>query len=215
MSDLFGRTLRKVPGTSAAPGHEYLLRAGYIRQNTGEGYTLLPLARRVQLRIEEIVREELEAVGALEVVFPLREFSDSSKDSGEARDSEEEDIRGRLSERRGMDSIPGGPEEDTVIETVKDQAISYRQLPVLLYGFQPAGVDNGSVKSGLCRVRRGKTAYGYSFDRDDDGLQSSYVNHSRAYGRILERCGLQTRRRLPRAGCPQDTALPSERGIQS
>jgi prolyl-tRNA synthetase len=207
MSDLFGRTLRKVPGTSAAPGHEYLLRAGYIRQNTGEGYTLLPLARRVQLRIEEIVREEF--------VFPLREFSDSSKDSGEARNSEEEDIRGRLSERRGMDSIPGGPEEDTVIETVKDQAISYRQLPVLLYGFQPAGVDNGSVKSGLCRVRRGKTAYGYSFDRDDDGLQSSYVNHSRAYGRILERCVLQRRRRLPRAGCPQDTALPSERGTRS
>ncbi len=188
LSTLFLRTLREDPVDAEVDSHKLLLRAGYIRRAAPGIYTWLPLGLRVLRKVEAIVREEMDAIGAQEVHFPAllpREPYETTN-----RWQEYGDNLFRLQDRKGVDLLLAPTHEEMFTLLVKDLYSSYKDLPLSLYQIQNKYRDEARPRAGLLRGREFVMKDSYSFDIDDAGLDASYMAHRGAYLRIFERLGL-------------------------
>jgi prolyl-tRNA synthetase len=188
LSTLFVRTLRDDPSDAEVKSHRLLVRAGYIRRAAPGGYTWLPLGWRVLRRVENIVREEMDAMGAQEVHFPALLPRDVYDTTG--RWTEYGDNLFRLKDRKGADYLLGPTHEEMFTLLVKDLYSSYKDLPVSLYQIQTKYRDEARPRAGLLRGREFLMKDSYSFDIDEAGLAASYQSHRDAYERIFVRLGL-------------------------
>jgi len=187
-SKLFIPTLREDPAEAEVPSHKLLLRAGYIRQLSAGIYSYLFLAQRSLLKIQRIVREEMDAIGAQEMYLPALNPAEVWQESGRW------DIMGdnmfRLKDRFQRDLCLGMTHEEVVTTIARRELRSYKQLPQIWYQIQTKFRDEPRPKSGLLRVRQFIMKDSYTFDMDQAGLDAAYEKHYRAYCRIFERCGL-------------------------
>jgi prolyl-tRNA synthetase len=186
-SQLFLPTLRDAPADAEALSHKLLVRGGFIRQLSAGLWTFLPLGWRVHRKVEQIVREEMDAIGAQEMFAPVLTPAELWITSGRYGIPE----LFKLEDRNGRDYIlPLTHEETFAFHAVEVQ--SYRQLPQSWYHFQTKDRDEPRPRGGLLRVREFIMKDSYSFDRDEAGLDVSFQAHKGAYERIWERCGLET-----------------------
>jgi prolyl-tRNA synthetase len=189
MSSLFLRTLREDPADAEVPSHKLLVRAGYVRRVAPGGYSWLPLGLRVLRRIEDVVREEMNAIGAQEIQFPAllpREPYEATN-----RWTEYGPNIFRLKDRKGADYLLGPTHEELFTLTVKGEYSSYKDYPVTLYQIQTKYRDEARPRAGILRGREFVMKDSYSFDLDDEGLARSYQAHRDAYVRIFDRLGLE------------------------
>ena len=187
-SKLFIPTLRENPAEAEVVSHQLLLRAGYIRQLSAGIYSYLFLAQRSLLKIEHIVREEMNAIGAQEMLLPALHPAELWQESG--RWAVMGDNMFRLKDRWGHDHCLGMTHEEVMTSIARGEMRSYKQLPQIWYQIQNKFRDEPRPKSGLLRVRQFIMKDSYSFDIDAAGLDVSYQKHHQAYCRIFERCGL-------------------------
>ena len=189
MSELFVRTLREDPADAEVPSHRWLVRAGYIRRVAPGIYSWLPLGLKVLHKVEQIVREEMDAIGAQEVRFPAL----LPREPYEATDrwTEYGPNLLRLTDRKGADMLLGPTHEEMFTLMVKDLYSSYKDLPLSLYQIQTKYRDEARPRAGLLRGREFVMKDSYSFDIDDAGLAASYDAHRIAYQRIFDRLGLE------------------------
>jgi prolyl-tRNA synthetase len=180
-------TLRDDPADAGAPSHRLLLRAGYIRQLMAGHYSLLPLGQRVRLKVIGIIREEMNAIGAQEILMPVMHPAEPWIKSGRWELMGEEMFR--LKDRRGADLALGMTHEE-IIATLATELESYRELPQMWYQFQTKLRDEPRPKAGLMRTREFTMKDSYSFDLGPDGLDVSFAAHRDAYARIFERLGI-------------------------
>ena len=188
LSTLFLRTLREDPADAELPGHKLLVRAGYIRRAAPGVYTWLPLGLKVLRKVEQIVREEMDAIGGQELSFPAllpREPYEATH-----RWTEYGDNLFRLQDRKGVDMLLGPTHEEMFTLAVKDMFSSYKELPLTLYQIQTKYRDEARPRAGLLRGREFIMKDSYSFDVDDAGLEAAYQRHREAYVRIFDRLGL-------------------------
>jgi prolyl-tRNA synthetase len=191
MSTLFLRTLREDPADAEVPSHRLLVRAGYVRRVAPGIYSWLPLGVRMLANVSRIVREEMDRIGAQEVLFPAllpREPYEAS-----ARWTDYGDLLFRLKDRRGNDYLLGPTHEELFTLMVKGEYSSYKDLPLMIYQVQTKYRDEARPRAGVLRGREFIMKDSYSFDLDDDGLQRSYDLHREAYARIFERLGMDYR----------------------
>src|ERR1700744_563330 len=186
---LFIPTLREHPAEAEVPSHQLLLRAGYIRQLSAGIYNYLFLAQRSLLKIQQIVRQELDAIGGQEMLLPGLNPAEVWQEAGRW------DVMGdnlfRLKDRFGRDLCLGMTHEEVMTVIARGELRSYKQLPQIWYQIQTKFRDEPRPKSGLLRVRQFIMKDAYSFDIDEAGLDASYNKHDAAYRRIFTRCGLQ------------------------
>lgn len=191
MSNLYAPTLREVPAEAEVPSHQLMLRAGMIRKAAGGVYSYLPLAWRTLRKIEQIVREEMDAKGGQEIAMPIVQPAEIWQQTGRW------DVYGdemfRLKDRHQRDFCLGPTHEEMVTTLVKSDVRSYRQLPLLVYQIQNKYRDEIRPRFGLMRGREFIMKDLYSFDRDTTGLELSYKKMYDAYSRIFTRCGLEFR----------------------
>jgi prolyl-tRNA synthetase len=187
-SKLFIPTLRENPAEAEVVSHQLLLRAGYIRQLSAGIYSHLYLAQRSLLKITQIVREEMNAIGGQEMLLPALHPAELWQESG--RWGVMGDNMFRLKDRFGRDLCLGMTHEEVVTAIARGELRSYRQLPQIWYQVQNKFRDEPRPKSGLLRVRQFTMKDSYSFDVDPAGLDASYQKHYSAYCRIFHRCGL-------------------------
>ena len=187
MSSLFLRTLREDPADAEVPSHKLLVRAGYIRRAAPGIYTWLPLGLRVLRNVERIVREEMDAIGAQELVFPALLPREPYEATG--RWTEYGPNIFRLKDRKGADMLLGPTHEEMFTLVVKDLYSSYKDLPLSIYQIQNKYRDEARPRAGVLRGREFVMKDSYSFDVDDDGLAASYEKHRDAYIKIFDRLG--------------------------
>lgn len=191
MSRLLAKTLREDPADAETLSHRLLVRAGYVRRSSAGVWTWLPLGKRVLDNVSRIVREEMDAIGAQEVLLPALLPKEPYEVSG--RWSQYGDLLFRLKDRKGADYLLGPTHEEIFTLLVKDQCSSYKDLPVMLYQIQTKYRDEARPRSGVLRGREFQMKDSYSFDVSDEGLAESYALHRAAYQRIFERLGLDHR----------------------
>lgn len=191
MSRLMAKTLREDPADAETLSHRLLVRAGYVRRSSAGVWTWLPLGKKVLDNVSRIVREEMDAIGAQEVLLPALLPKEPYEVSG--RWSEYGDLLFRLKDRKGADYLLGPTHEEIFTLVVKDQCTSYKDLPVMLYQIQTKYRDEARPRSGVLRGREFQMKDSYSFDVSDEGLAESYRLHREAYVRIFERLGLDHR----------------------
>lgn len=187
MSSLFCRTLREDPADAELPGHKLLVRAGYVRRAAPGVYSWLPLGLRVLRKVEGIVREEMDAIGAQELSFPALLPREPYEATG--RWTDYGDNLFRLVDRKGADMLLGPTHEEMFTLAVKDLYSSYKDLPLSLYQIQTKYRDEARPRAGLLRGREFIMKDSYSFDVDDAGLEAAYQRHREAYIRIFDRLG--------------------------
>jgi len=188
MSQLFVRTLREDPADAEVPSHRWLVRAGYIRRAAPGIYSWLPLGLKVLAKVEQIVREEMVAIGAQEVRFPAllpREPYETTH-----RWTEYGPNLFRLKDRKGGDYLLGPTHEEMFTLLVKDLYGSYKDLPLTLFQIQTKYRDEARPRAGLLRGREFIMKDSYTFDMDAEGLQRSYEIHRGAYIKVMDRLGL-------------------------
>lgn len=189
MSSLFLRTLREDPADAEVPSHKLLVRAGYVRRVAPGVYSWLPLGLTVLRRIENVVREEMNAMGAQEIQFPAllpREPYEATN-----RWTEYGPNLFRLQDRKGGDYLLGPTHEELFTLTVKGEYSSYKDYPVILYQIQNKYRDEERPRAGILRGREFLMKDSYSFDLTDEGLSESYRKHRDAYVKIFDRLGLR------------------------
>ncbi|MCF7550096.1 proline--tRNA ligase [Pseudonocardia sp. WMMC193] len=189
MSSLFLRTLREDPADAEVPSHKLLVRAGYVRRIAPGVYSWLPLGLKVLRRIEQIVREEMDAIGAQEIQFPAllpREPYEATN-----RWTEYGPNIFRLKDRKGADYLLGPTHEELFTLTVKGEFSSYKDYPVILYQIQTKYRDEERPRAGILRGREFLMKDSYSFDLTDEGLSESYAKHRAAYIKTFDRLGLR------------------------
>lgn len=191
MSKLFVQTLREFPADAEVVSHKFLARAGYIRKLTSGVYNYLPLMWRVLRKIENIIREELDASGAQELLLPVVQPRELWNESGRWEAYGRELARFRDRHDREMCLSPTA--EEVITAVARDGLKSYKQMPVNLYQFQEKFRDEVRPRYGLLRGREFIMKDGYSFDVDQEGLEKEYQNMADAYTRIFKRCGLETK----------------------
>ena len=187
-SKLFIPTLRENPAEAEVASHQLLLRAGYIRQLSAGIYSYLFLAQRSLLKIQRIVREEMDAIGAQEMFLPALHPAEVWQESGRWDTMGENMFR--LKDRFGRDLCLGMTHEEIMTVIARGELRSYKQLPQIWYQIQTKFRDEPRPKSGLLRVRQFLMKDSYSFDIDQAGLDAAYDKHYEAYRRIFDRCGL-------------------------
>ena len=180
-------TLRDDPADAGAPSHRLLLRAGYIRQLMAGHYSLLPLGQRVRLKVIGIIREEMNAIGAQEILMPVMHPAELWRRSGRWELMGDEMFR--LKDRRGADLALGMTHEE-IVATLATELESYRQLPQMWYQFQTKLRDEPRPKAGLMRTREFTMKDSYSFDLGPAELDVSFAAHRDAYVRAFERLGI-------------------------
>ncbi len=188
-SQLFIPTLREDPAEAEVPSHKLLLRAGYIRQLGAGIYSYLLLAQRSLNRIIRIVREEMDAIGAQEMLLPALNPAEVWQESG--RWELMGDNMFRLKDRFQRDLCLGMTHEEVMTTIARGELRSYKQLPQIWYQIQTKFRDEPRPRSGLLRVRQFIMKDSYTFDLDPAGLDVAYQKHHRAYCRIFDRCGLK------------------------
>jgi prolyl-tRNA synthetase len=186
-SQVFIPTLREVPAEAEAPGHQLLLRAGYIRQVAAGVYAYLYLAQRSFLKITRIIREEMNRIGAQEFYLPALNPAELWKESGRWG----VDVMFKFKDRNDHDMCLGITHEEEMTNIARSELRSYKQLPQIWYQIQEKFRDEPRPKSGLLRLRQFIMKDSYSFDLDDAGLDVSYDKHVDAYTRIFTRSGLR------------------------
>lgn len=190
LSNLFFTTLRDDPSDAEMPSHRLLLRAGYVRQLGAGIYSLLPLGFRVSKRVEQVIREELNAIGGQEMEMPVVHPADLWRETGRYDAIGPE--MARFKDRADRDMVLAMTHEEVVADLLRDIVKSYRQLPFIVYHFQTKFRDEPRSRGGLIRVREFVMKDSYTCDRDEAGLDTAYWAHHRAYTRIFERLGLKT-----------------------
>ncbi len=188
LSQLFFTSLRDDPVEAEMPSHRLLVRAGYVRQLGSGIYSLLPLGYRVNKRVEQVIREEMDAIGCQELEMPVVHPAEVWKDSGRYFKIGPELVR--FKDRGERDMVLAMTHEEVVALLLRDLVQSYRQLPVQLYHFQTKFRDEPRARGGLIRVREFVMKDAYSCDHDQAGLDVSYEKYRGAYARIFERLGL-------------------------
>ena len=188
MSRLFNQTLREAPADAEVSSHKLLVRAGYIQQLAAGIFTYLPLAKRVLTKIENIMRQEIEAIGGQEITMPVVHPAELWKETGRWYQIGSE--MGRFYDKSGRDMVLAMTHEEVVADLVRKSIRSYRQLPVLIYHIQTKWRDDPRPRAGLIRVREFTMKDSYSLDLDQDGLDTQYRAHFQAYYDIFHRCGL-------------------------
>lgn len=191
VSKMFAPTLREVPAEAEVVSHQLMLRAGFLRKSAGGMYNYLPLAWRVLKKIENIVREEMDASGAQELLMPIVQPAEIWQESGRWGVYGEEMFR--LKDRHNREFCLGPTHEEMVTSLIRGDVRSYRQLPMNVYQIQNKFRDERRPRFGLMRGREFIMKDAYSFDRDEAGLDVSYKLMYDAYTRIFTRCGLTFR----------------------
>jgi len=190
LSNLFFASLRDDPAEAEMISHKLLVRAGYVRQLGAGIYTLLPLGHRVTRRIEQVIREEINAIGGQEMEMPVVHPAELWRESGRYAKIGPELVR--FQDRSGRDMVLAMTHEEVVADLLRDVVKSYRQLPAIVYHFQTKFRDEPRARGGLIRVREFVMKDSYSLDADEAGLDRSYQLHYAAYEKIFRRIGLQT-----------------------
>ncbi|GAA4047690.1 proline--tRNA ligase [Nonomuraea soli] len=189
MSSLFLRTLRDDPADAEVPSHKLLVRAGYVRRVAPGIYSWLPLGKIVMENVAAVVRDEMNKMGAQEVLFPAllpREYYEAT-----GRWTEYGDTLFRLKDRKGGDYLLGPTHEELFTDMVKGEYSSYKDFPVTLYQIQTKYRDEARPRAGILRGREFVMKDSYSFDLDDDGLKRSYEQHREAYIKTFDRLGIR------------------------
>lgn len=191
VSQLYAPTLRETPAEAEVVSHQLMLRSGMIRKAAGGVYTYMPLALRVLRKIENIVRQEMDAKGGQELLMPIIQPAEMWQETGRW------DVYGdemfRLKDRHNRDFCLGPTHEEMITTLVRSDVRSYRQLPLKLYQIQNKYRDERRPRFGLMRGREFIMKDLYSFDKDEDGLAKSYDQMYEAYTAIFNRCGLTFR----------------------
>jgi prolyl-tRNA synthetase len=190
LSKLFFTSLRDNPAEAEMASHRLLVRAGYVRQLGAGIYSLLPLGFRVSQRIEQIIREEMNAIGGQEMEMPVVHPADLWRESGRYAKIGPEMVR--FKDRSGRDMVLAMTHEEVVTDLLRDVVKSYRQLPAIVYHFQTKFRDEPRARGGLIRVREFVMKDSYTLDPDEAALDVSYQAHYHAYEKIFERLGLET-----------------------
>jgi prolyl-tRNA synthetase len=190
MSRLFGRTLREDPADAELPSHKLLVRAAFVRPLAAGIYQTLPLGQRTMARIEGIIREEMDRIGAQEIRMPVVQPAELWQQTGRWQAIGGE--LARLKDRAERDMVLAMTHEEAVAALAVTEIQSYRQLPQMVYQFQTKFRDEPRSRGGLIRTREFVMKDAYSFDADEAGLDAAYQAQYGAYVRIFERCGLQT-----------------------
>jgi prolyl-tRNA synthetase len=194
LSQMLFVTLREDPAEAEIPSHKLLLRAGYIRRIAPGGFAYLPLMWRVLQKVSRIVREEMDATGAQEVLLPQLQPAELWKESGRWDTyTKAEGIMFSLIDRQEREMGLGPTHEEVITTIARDMVRSYRQLPLNLYQIQNKFRDEIRPRFGLMRGREFIMKDAYSFDADEAGLKVTYQKMHQAYCNILQRSGLKFR----------------------
>ncbi len=188
---MYAPTLREVPAEAELVSHKLMLRAGLVRKIAGGVYTYLPLAWRTIKKIEQIIREEMDAKGGQEIMMPIMQPAELWLESGRWNVYGDELMR--LEDRHGRAFALGPTHEEIVTALVRDEVRSYKQLPLMLYQIQNKYRDEIRPRFGLMRSREFIMKDLYSFDKDAEGMNASYEKMYDAYSRVFTRCGLKFR----------------------
>ncbi len=190
LSKLFFTSLRDNPAEAEMASHRLLVRAGYVRQLGAGIYSLLPLGFRVSQRIEQVIREEMNAIGGQEMEMPVVHPADLWRESGRYAKIGPEMVR--FKDRSGRDMVLAMTHEEVVTDLLRDIVKSYRQLPAIVYHFQTKFRDEPRARGGLIRVREFVMKDSYTLDPDEAALDVSYQAHYHAYEKIFARLDLET-----------------------
>jgi len=190
MSQLFTQTLRDAPADAETVSHQLLVKSGFIRQLGAGIYTLMPLAKRAVTKLENIMREEINAIGGQEIFMPVVHPADLWKETNRWYEIGNE--MSRFHDKNYHDMVLAMTHEEVVADLVRKDIQSYRQLPRLIYHIQTKWRDDPRPRAGLIRVREFTMKDSYSLDADEDGLDKQYRAHYQAYFNIFNRCGLPT-----------------------
>ena len=185
MSTLFVRTLRDDPADAEVPSHKLLIRAGYIRPIAPGLYSWLPLGLKVLRKVEQVIRDEMVAIGAQEILFPA--LLPRAPYETTNRWTEYGDTLFRLADRRGNDMLLGPTHEELFTLTVKGEYSSYKDFPLILFQVQTKYRDEARPRAGILRGREFIMKDSYSFDIDAGGLKNAYHAHREAYQKIFAR----------------------------
>lgn len=188
MSKMFFRTLREVPADAETASHKLLVRSGFIQQLGAGIYSLLPLAKRSMVKIENIMREEINQIGGQEILMPVVNPAEVWKETNRYYEIGSE--MSRFQDRKGGDMVLAMTHEEIVADLVRKIVQSYRQLPMLVYHIQTKWRDDPRPRAGLIRVREFTMKDSYSLDLDWEGLDKQYKAHYQAYFNIFAKCGL-------------------------
>lgn len=188
MSQMFGSTLRQAPAEAEIASHQLLVRAGFIRQLGAGIYSLMPMGKRAVNKIENILREEIDAIGGQELFMPVIHPADLWKETG--RWYQIGDEMSRFRDRKDHDMVLAMTHEEVVADLARREVRSYKQLPMLVYHIQTKWRDDPRPRAGLIRVREFTMKDSYSLDADEAGLDKQYKVHYQAYFNIFHRCGL-------------------------
>jgi prolyl-tRNA synthetase len=187
LSRYFLPTVKEIPADAEAISHQLTLRAGLARQVSTGLWTFLPAGWRAHRKVEQIIRDELDAIGAGEMLMPVLQPAELWKRTGRWNIDE----LFKLKDRRGTDLLLAMTHEENITWHISREVRSYRDLPKILYHFQTKERDEPRPRAGLLRTREFIMKDSYSFDRDADGLDASYRLHAEAYDRIFDRTGLE------------------------
>ena len=187
-SNLFGQTLREAPADAEVASHQLLVRAGFIRQLGAGIFSYLHLAQRSIAKIENILREEMNAIGGQEITMPVVHPADVWKETGRWYQIGSE--MGRFLDKNERDMVLAMTHEEVITDLVRRDIQSYKQLPRLLYHIQTKWRDDPRPRAGLIRGREFTMKDSYSLDADWEGLDKQYQAHYQAYFNIFRRCGL-------------------------
>ena len=188
MSHMFGTTLRQAPAEAEIASHQLLVRAGFIRQLGAGIYSLMPMGKRSINRIENIMRDEINAIGGQELFMPVIHPADLWKETG--RWFQIGDEMSRFYDRKSHDMVLAMTHEEVVADLARRDIQSYKQLPMLVYHIQTKWRDDPRPRAGLIRVREFTMKDSYSLDMDEQGLDKQYRAHYQAYFNIFHRCAL-------------------------
>jgi prolyl-tRNA synthetase len=188
VSQLFSTTLREAPTEAEVASHQWLMRAGFIRQLGAGIFSLMPLGFRTARKIEALIREEMNAIGGQELLMPVIHPADLWKETGRFYQIGAE--MGRFTDRAQREMVLAMTHEEVVTDLVRKEVRSYRQLPRLIYHLQTKWRDDPRPRAGLIRVREFTMKDSYSLDADWDGLDAQYRAHYQAYFNIFNRAGL-------------------------
>jgi prolyl-tRNA synthetase len=189
MSTLYAPTLKEDPAEAELVSHRLMLRAGMIRKTASGVYSFLPLAWRVIRKVEDIVRDEMDGIGAQEMLLPILTPGELWHESGRWDKYGPELMR--IKDRHERDFCLGPTHEETVTDLVRNELKSYKQLPVTLYQIQTKFRDELRPRFGLMRGREFIMKDGYSFSATQQSLQEIYDDMGEAYARVCSRCGLK------------------------
>ena len=188
MSHMFGITLRQAPADAETVSHQLLVRAGFIRQLGAGIYSLLPMGWRSVDKIEDIMRDEINAIGGQEIYMPVMHPAEVWQETG--RWYQIGDEMSRFKDRKGHDMVLAMTHEEIVTDLARREVQSYKQLPMLVYHIQTKWRDDPRPRAGLIRVREFTMKDSYSLDADEAGLDKQYRAHYQAYFNIFHRAGI-------------------------